>query len=303
MAGIVPRQQQSEFFPMNDQNKTSRVEFDRIEIGVLGNVRFKLRKIPELVDDIRQRGLLENLVVWHKRMKREAHKLPDGREVWDRYILIAGHRRHEALRIIREEDPTAFDQVPVTLFAGNEDDARFAMLAENLGREDLTAAEVAEAVWAMKLRGHNQAEIAKRLAKSQAWVSRLLKFREQACEVLRRALADESVPFDLALTLCDLDEAKQERELAKYLETKKTEGKAAASRSAKTAAGAVVRPSAKALGREYDFIVLARKNASERQRAMLSLAERVLAYALGRGAWPDELPRPESPTPKKGRSR
>lgn len=288
---------------MNDPNKTSRIDFDRIEVGVLGNVRFKLRRIPELVADIQERGLLENLVVWHKRMKREPHKLPDGREVWDRYILIAGHRRHEAIRIIREEDRTAFDQVPVTLFAGNEDDARFAMLAENLGRDDLTAAEIAEAVWAMKLRGHAQTEIARRLAKSQAWISRLLKFRENACEALRRALADESVPFDLALALCDLDEAKQERELAKYLETKKTEGRAAASRGAKTAAGAIVRPSAKALGREYDFLVLARKNASERQRPMLSLAERVMAYALGRGPWPDELPRPEAPAPKKGRRR
>ncbi len=286
---------------MTESNKTSRVEFSRIEVGVLGNVRFKLRKIPELVEDIKQRGLLENLVVWHKRMKREPFKLPDGRETWDRYILIAGHRRHEAIRLIREEDPAAFDSVPVTLFQGNEDDAKFAMLAENLGRDDLTAAEVAEAVYQMKLRGHNQSEIAKRLAKSQAWVSRLLKFRENACEQLRRAVADDHVPFDLALTLCELDERAQERALARYLETKSKAGKGAASRDAKKDAGAIVRPSSKALGREYDFLVLARKNASERQKPMLSLAERVLAYALGRGPWPDELPRPDVDTDKRSK--
>ncbi len=290
---------------MIESNKTSRVEFSRIEVGVLGNVRFKLRKIPELVEDIRQRGLLENLVVWHKRLKREPHTLADGREVWDRYILIAGHRRHEALRILREEDPTAFDTVPVTLFTGNEDDAKFAMLAENLGRDDLTAAEVAEAVYQMKLRGHAQAEIAKRLAKSQAWVSRLLKFRENACDALRKAVADESVSFDLALTLCELDEKAQARALERYLASKVTDGKATASRNAKKDAGAVVRPTSKVLGSEYDFLVLARKNASERQKPMLSLAERVLAYALGRGPWPDELPRPQPTTtsPKKGKSR
>lgn len=278
---------------MSESNKTSRVEFSRIEVGVLGNVRFKLRKIPELVEDIRQRGLLENLVVWHKRIKREAHTLPDGREVWDRYILIAGHRRHEVLRILREEDPTAFDTIPVTLFVGNEEDARFAMLAENLGRDDLTPAEIAEAVYQMKLRGHAQAEIAKRLSKSQAWVSRLLKFRENACETLRKAVGDDVIPFDLALTLCELDESAQERALARYVAARATDGKATASRNAKREAGAIVRPSSKALSREYDFLVLARKNASERQQPMLSLAERVLAYALGRGPWPDELPRPE----------
>ncbi len=279
---------------MTESNKTSRVEFNRIEVGVLGNVRFKLRKLGELTEDIRQRGLLENLVVWHKRLKREPHTLPDGREVWDRYILIAGHRRHEAIRIIREEDPTAFDTVPVTLFQGNEDDAKFAMLAENLGRDDLTPAEVAEAVYQMKLRGHAQAEIAKRLAKSQAWVSRLLKFRENACEVLRKAVGDDVMPFDTALTLCELDERAQERALARYIEAKQKEGKGAASRGAKKDAGAVVRPSSKVLSAEYDFLVLSRKNASERQKPMLSLAERVLAYALGRGPWPDELPRPEA---------
>jgi len=290
---------------MTESNKTSRVEFNRIEVGVLGNVRFKLRKIPELVEDIKQRGLLEPVVVWHRRAKREPFKLADGREVWDRYILIAGHRRHEAIRIIREQDPSAFESVPVTLFIGNEDDAKFAMLAENLGRDDLTPAEVAEAVYQMKLRGHSQAEIAKRLVKSQAWVSRALKLREQACDALFKAVADESVPFDLALTLCDLEENAQRRALERYLASKATEGKSAASRNAKKEAGAIVRPSAKALGREYDFLVLARKSASERQKPMFSLAERILAYALGRGPWPDELPRPEATetTSKKRKSR
>lgn len=282
---------------MSESNKSSRVEFSRIEVGVLGNVRFKLRKISELIDDIKQRGLLENLVVWHKRLKRESHELPDGREVWDRYILIAGHRRHEAIRLIRQEDPTAFQVVPVTLFQGNEDDAKFAMLAENLGRDDLTAAEVAEAVHQMKLRGHAQAEIARRLAKSQAWVSRLLKFREHACEHLRKATGDELVPFDLALTFCELDEKAQERALARYLEARAKEGKGAASRGAKRDAGAVVRPSAKMLSREYEHLVVALESAGDDQRPMLSLAERVLAYALGRGSWPEELPRPEAPAP------
>lgn len=273
--------------------KTSRVEFGRIEVGALGNVRHKLRKIPELVDDIKQRGLLENLVVWHKRLKRDPFTLPDGREVWDRYFLIAGHRRHEAIRIIREEDSSAFDSVPVTLFIGNEDDARFAMLAENLSREDLTAAEVADAVYVMKLRGHAQVEIARRLAKSQAWVSRLLKFRSNACEQLRKAVADETVAFDLALTLCDLDERAQARALAKYLETKVREGRGAANRGAKKDAGAIVRPSSKVLSREYEYLVRARRNAPKLQKPMLSLAERVFAYVLGKGPWPEELPRPD----------
>lgn len=268
---------------MTIPNKSSRIEFDRIEVGVLGNVRFKLRKIPELVADIKERGLLENLVVWHKRLKREPHMLPDGREVWDRYLLIAGNRRHEALRIIREEDPTAFDLVPVTLFQGNEDDARFAMLAENLGREDLTPAEIAEAIRGMRLRGHTQAEIARRLAKSQAWVSRLLKVRENACTALFQALAEDKVPFDLALALSDLEERAQERSLASYLERKKSEGKGAASRGAKKDAGAVLRPSAKVLRHEHAFLVRAQRRAPAWQKPSLSLAARVLAYTLGQG--------------------
>lgn len=272
--------------------KSSRVEFDRIETGVLGNCRTTLDKIKELADDIRERGLMQNLVVWHKRMRRQAHVLPDGREVWDRYILIAGNRRHAAISLIREEDPEAFEKVPVTLFTGNEDDALFAQLAENLQREDLNIMDLANAVYSMRNRGHTQAQIAKRLAKSQAWVSRIIKLRTMLAEPVLHAVGRGDMPIDTALALAELAEREQVKALAKFMRKLESGDKAGASRDAKAGAGRPTRISMKVMRSRLDWISESKERANKTLTAKLTLAERLLAWAAGTGEWPDDLPVP-----------
>jgi len=272
--------------------KTSRVEFTRIETGILGNCRTKLEKIDELADDIKNRGLIQNLVVWHKRMRREPHVLPDGREVWDRYILVAGNRRYAAVLKIREEDPTAFEKVSVTLLVGNEDDALFAQLAENLQREDLNILDLANAIYAMRNRGHTQATIAKRLSKSQAWVSRIIKLRTSLAEPVLKAVGRGDMPIDTALALCDLDEKAQLKALARFMKKLEAGDKSGASRDAKEGAGRPARVPMKVMRSRLDFLAERREGASVAMSATITLAEKILAWAAGTGEWPDELPAP-----------
>ncbi|MBL8678269.1 MAG: ParB N-terminal domain-containing protein [Myxococcales bacterium] len=272
-------------------NKASRVEFSRIEVGVLGNCRSQLKNISELAADIEERGLLQSLLVWHKRMKREPHVLPDGREVWDRYILIGGNRRYAAISKIREQDASAFETVPATLLSGNEDDALFAQIAENLQREDLTAVDLANAVYKLKGRGHTQSAIAKRLSKSQSFVSRLLKFRENASDALQRAVAKEELPFDTALALSELDERQQVRALDRFLEKRITSGSRAANDDAKRTAGRVVRPTTVSLRAHLSLLPPPTAN----PQSPAEVAHAVLRWALGQGEWPSSLPAPTDP--------
>lgn len=274
----------------NGGNKQSRVEFDRIEVGVLGNCREKLTKIDELAADIRENGLLQPLLVWHKRMRREPHVLEDGREVWDRYILIAGNRRHAAIARIRDDEPGAFDSVPVTLKTGNEDDALFAQIAENLQREDLTPVELANAIYKMRQRGHTQAAIASKLAKSQGWVSRLLKLRERAIPELLKAVGDGDVPLETALALCDLDDKAQAKALARFREKRKTSGARDANRDAKSNAGRPQRRSIAELRSRAEVLESAAAKASPTDPRRVALA--ILAWVQGTGEWPGFLPRP-----------
>ncbi len=276
---------------MSDATKSSRVEFERIEIGVLGNCRETLKGIAELAEDIKERGLLQPLVVWHKRMRREAHTLPDGREVWDRYILISGNRRHAAIARIRDEDKGAFETVPVTLFVGNEDDALFAQIAENLQREDLTQADLANAVYRMKQRGHTQADLAKRLSKSQGWVSRLLKVRENAPEGVLRAIGRGEYPMDVALMFIELDEARQVKALERYRSKRNESGKREATRDAKRGAGRTERPSLAHIRARTE--ALTGNGAKVEPRSPEHTVLAVLTWVLGSGDWPSWIRVPE----------
>ncbi len=292
MAGIVPTSRTLEAI-VTEANKQSRVEFDRIEVGVIPNARRELKNIRELAADIKERGLLVPLLVWHKRLKREPYELPDGRTVWDRYILLGGHRRRAAITLIREEDPDAFDVVPVVLFTGNEDDATFAGIADNLSREDLSVVDLAHAVHALKLRGHTQATIAKRLSKSQAYISRLLKLRENLAPAVLDAVASGEMPVDTALALSDLDEGAQLRALERFRKKLAAGDKRGASQEAKADAGRPTRVPIKALRSHREFLAERRQaTRSHAQAATLTFAEKLLAWAMGEGPWPTDLPKP-----------
>lgn len=290
--GAVPGQPNAEAF-MAEANKQSRVEFDRIELGVIPNARRELKNIRELAADIKERGLLVPLLVWHKRLKREPHALADGRSVWDRYILLGGHRRHAAITLVREEDPEAFDTLPVVLFQGNEDDATFAGIADNLSREDLTVVDLAHAVHALKQRGHSQAVIAKRLSKSQACISRLLKLRENLAPAVLDAVASGEMPVDTALALSELDERSQLKALERFRKKLAAGDKRGASQEAKAEAGRLMRVPVRTLRSHREFLAERRQaTRSQAQAATLSFAEQLLAWAMGEGPWPSDLPEP-----------
>lgn len=278
---------------MSEANKVSRVEFDRIELGVIPNARRELRGVKELAADIKERGLLVPMLVWHKRMKREPFELPDGRTTWDRYVLLGGHRRHAAISLVREDDPDAFAIVPVVLFRGSEDDALFAGLADNLSREDLTIVDLAHAVYALKLRGHTQATIAKRLSKSQAYVSRLLRARECCIAAVLDAVASGEMPFDTALALADLDERAQVKALERFRKRLAEGDKRGASADAKADAGRPKRVPVTSLRAHREFLAERRKaTRSEASAATLTFADQLLAWVMGEGPWPSDLPKP-----------
>lgn len=75
--------------------------------------------IAELAADIKVRGILEPLIVREKQPGQE-------------YEIIAGERRYRAALLANLE------QVPVIVKQLDDSQARFAMLAENLQRQDLT---------------------------------------------------------------------------------------------------------------------------------------------------------------------
>lgn len=214
-----------------------KVEFSRIELGE--NPRKDLGDIEALANSIQKEGLINPLLVEHR-------KASDGKM---RYILKAGFRRYAAIEFIRKGDKKAFAEVPVMLWKGNEDDARFLQIAENVQRKSLNPVELADALREMVNKGYADSEVADRVGLSTPWVQKLLKVREGCTPAVLKALAKGEISVAAAYDLVGCDAATQNRELDKYKDTKAKKGIKAAKRGAAKGAGKKVAPGKRTLSK------------------------------------------------------
>lgn len=113
--------------------------------------------LEELAASIQQQGVLQPIVV---------RRVPDAH---DRFVVVAGERRLRAARLV------GLDEVPCMVLAGDSlREARLAQLSENLHRQDLSPMEEARAIVALAETDElSQDELAKRLGKSPAYISRI----------------------------------------------------------------------------------------------------------------------------------
>lgn len=137
-------------------------EYDHVELGSIvisgANPRktFSDESLRELADSIREHGILEPLVV------------RQGAEP-DTYELVAGERRLRAAKL------AGWKMAPVVIRELSDEAAAEIMLIENLQREDLAPLEVATALQQLLAGGSTQADLGKRLGKSQSWISNHLR--------------------------------------------------------------------------------------------------------------------------------
>jgi ParB family chromosome partitioning protein len=149
--------------PVAPGDRVLKVALDRVVPSPLQpRKRFHQENLEELVDSIREHGVIQPLIV---------------REVDGNYELIAGERRWRASNRLQ------LDEVPVILREASDRDVLEMALIENLQREDLDPLEEAEAYARLaKEFGLKQDEIARRVGKNRATVSnaiRLLDLDEQ----------------------------------------------------------------------------------------------------------------------------
>ena len=124
---------------------------------------FRAEKLRELVDSIREHGIIQPLIV---------------RQRLDRYELIAGERRWRAAREV------GLLEAPVIIRAASDQEVLELALIENLQREDLNAIEEATAFSRLaKEFGLRQEDIAKKVGKSRAAVANCMRLLELHPEV------------------------------------------------------------------------------------------------------------------------
>lgn len=164
------------------------------------NIRRSLGDLTTLAASIKTQGVQEPLLV-----------APNGKP--DRYIIIAGHRRHAAAK------DAGLKAVPCLINHAltEERDQIAAMLAENIERTDLTAVEESEGVQLLFDLGDNQKEISARTGMSAARVRSRIKVAKLSDDIKARitehevTLADAEFLADHASD--DDDSAELERAL------------------------------------------------------------------------------------------
>ena len=185
--------------------KYSEVEFH----PEIKNAREDLGDIAGLMQSIREVGLRTPLWVLHQETKRRPAGVSEKEFKRHRYFLVAGFRRHEAIRRIQEGNPGAFDEIEVTKFKGSVAEAQVLNITENIQREDLSPVEIANAVMLLLNLGFKQNEIAQKIGKSPTWVSNAIEFRRSATPQLRDAVQEGKISYVLGRQIASLGDGDQ----------------------------------------------------------------------------------------------
>ncbi len=149
---------------------------------------FSNEKLEELAASIREKGIIQPLVVRRKT---------------DHYELIAGERRWRAAQ------KAGLREVPVVIQDVSDSAALEMALIENIQREDLNAVEEAEAYQALLDNfGLSQEELARRVGKERSTVANSLRLLKLPAEI-KRDVAEDRLAMGHARALLALDSPEQ----------------------------------------------------------------------------------------------
>jgi ParB family chromosome partitioning protein len=177
--------------------RVQRVRLDDISPTPLQpRTEFHGEKLRELVESIREHGIIQPLIV---------------RQRLDKFELIAGERRWRAAREVGLED------APVIVRAASDQEVLELALIENLQREDLNPIEEALAFSRLaKEFGLRQEDIAQKVGKSRASVANCMRLLELHPEV-QRWLANDQISVGHAKVLLALKSPEEQLLIAQVV--------------------------------------------------------------------------------------
>jgi ParB family chromosome partitioning protein len=191
-----------------------------------GNIREDYQGIEELAESIKVNGLLQPIIV------KNADPAQDGSP---RFELIAGFRRRKAFQLLCDRGDN-FSIIDAIVVAG---DKLTLQLIENIQRSDLSARERERGIYLMAQNGLSQKEVAAKLSKSEAYISRhITAYRVRSIaeksgidtspletstisEV--QTIAENDVPMVISYIIRDGGTKAAAREIMKSYRPKKTE--------------------------------------------------------------------------------
>ena len=203
--------------------------------GVFTNHRQKAGNagIKELAGSIEADGLMNPLQVWR-------YTPTEGKEPL--HIIIGGSRRHRALGLLIDRGVLAKDvDVPCRLVdSPDAGQARGAALVDNLQREDLSPYDLAKEIYELRTDGgFTGASLARRIGKSNAWVSRHFSTWRDTTAGVKACWQKGELTTEQVYHLSKLDQWQQDEEAAKLVQLRAGADGATTAESRKAARGKV----------------------------------------------------------------
>ena len=170
-----------------------------------GQVKFKV-----LVSNIAKLGLKRPITVAPRKSRDGGAK----------YNLACGQGRLEAYRALGQFE------VPAIVIEANREDLLLMSLVENLARRRQTSIELAEEIRALRERGYNYSEIARKTDLVTGYVRDIDRLLRKGEERLLQAVERGQIPISVAMTIASSDDEKIQRALTEAYESKNLRGKA-----------------------------------------------------------------------------
>lgn len=199
--------------------KLRKVPYEELTLGTeLGFVNprtvtgLSAKEIGELADSIEAQGLKDELVVWPYEKDKVVYN-----------IVLRGQRRYLAIgKLIAEGRANGLGEgVPVKpVQCTSMGDAEGEALVDIVHGAGLSTPELAEAVERMKGSGMTGKEVAKRLDKSEGWVSKISAAYHKAVPELREAWRTGKVPDESAKGLAEIPRENQAEAVKEFLDTR-----------------------------------------------------------------------------------
>lgn len=172
------------------------IELDAvIETEPYRSLRASLRDIDDLAGKIQERGQLVAVLVWLRR---------------GRYVLLSGHRRVAALRLLGHRTVKAIVYSDRDL---SEQDALDIAIQDNVDRNNFSKLELAALVERLSGQGKSQRDIARRLRISNGYVSYFQRLTSLP-EDVRRAVDEELLSVRAGVRLGEENDVARARVLS-----------------------------------------------------------------------------------------
>jgi ParB family transcriptional regulator, chromosome partitioning protein len=167
-------------------------------------------KFQQIISNIGKLGLKKPITV----------SLREGRNGHAQYDLVCGQGRLEAFRALGQE------KVPALVVNVNRENLLLMSLAENLARKRYTAIELAKEIGAMKERGYDFSEIARKTDLHVEYVRGIVRLLNKGERRLLAAVENGQIPITIAITIASSDDKAIQRALTDAYENESLRGKA-----------------------------------------------------------------------------